>query len=226
MAETEESSEPERLSLAVFASGSGSNFQAILDAIQHDGLPARVALCVSNRPEAGVLKKAESSGVATAVLNPAQFRTEAEYCEKLLRTLEENGVNFIALAGYLRIIPSAIVRAFHGRMLNIHPALLPAFGGKGMYGRRIHEAVIESGAHWTGVTVHLVDETYDTGPIVLQKPVPVEPDDTADDLAARVLRTEHLLYPRALRLFAEGRVTVHGRRTFIAPASHSIQRTS
>ena len=199
------------LRLAVFASGGGTNFQAILDAVERGTLPLTVALCLSNTPKAGALMRARRHGVSTAILDPCDFETEAAYVAKLMAVLDEHGVNFIVLAGYMRKIPAAVVEAFRGRMLNIHPALLPSFGGKGLYGRRVHEAVLAYGARWTGVTVHLVDEEYDTGPIVLQEPVPVLADDTPETLAERVLRIEHRLYPQALRLFAEGRVSVEGR---------------
>ena len=197
--------------LAVFASGGGTNFQAILDAVENGTLPLTVALCLSNTPKAAALARAERHDVPTAVLDPRDFETETPYAEALMQVLGEHEVNFIALAGYLRKIPAAVVSAFRGRMVNIHPALLPAFGGKGLYGRRVHEAVLAYGVRWTGATVHLVDEEYDTGPIVLQEPAPVMPGDTPDSLAARVLRVEHRLYPQALRLFAEGRVRIEGR---------------
>ena len=212
------------LRLAVFASGGGSNFQAMLDAVEGGTLPLTVALCLSNTPKAGALARAERHGVPTAVLNPRDFETEASYVDALMGVLDEHAVNFIALAGYMRKIPAAVVAAFRGRMLNIHPALLPAFGGKGLYGRRVHDAVLAYGVRWSGATVHLVDEEYDTGPIVLQEPVPVLPDDTAATLAERILRVEHRLYPQALRLFAEGRVTVDGRIVRIeeTPAEPSV----
>lgn len=197
--------------IAVFASGGGSNFQSMLDAVAQGNLSARVVLCLSNTAKAGALVRAERHDVATVVLNPNDFESEAIYADALTEVLDRHAVNFIALAGYLRKVPSKVVEAYRGRMLNIHPALLPAFGGHGLYGRRVHEAVLAYGARWTGATVHLVDEEYDTGPIVLQEPVPVMPDDTPETLAARVLRVEHRLYPQALRLFAEGRVTVDGR---------------
>ena len=207
--------------LAVFASGGGTNFQAILDAVENGTLPLTVALCLSNTPKAGALARAERHEVPTAVLDPRDFETETPYVEALMQVLGEHEVNFIALAGYLRKIPAAVVSAFRGRMVNIHPALLPAFGGKGLYGRRVHEAVLAYGVRWSGATVHLVDEEYDTGPIVLQEPAPVMPGDTPDSLAARVLRVEHRLYPQALRLFAEGRVRSEGRVVRIeeAPAA-------
>ena len=199
------------LRLAVFASGGGSNFQAILDAVERGTLPLTVALCLSNTPKAGALARARRYGVPTAVLDSRDFETESTYVAALMDVLGEHAVNFIALAGYMRKIPAAVVDAFGERILNIHPALLPSFGGKGLYGRRVHEAVLAYGARWTGATVHLVDQEYDTGPIVLQEPVPVLPGDTPETLAARVLRIEHRLYPQALRLFAEGRVSVEGR---------------
>lgn len=206
--------------LAVFASGGGSNFQSILDAIDSGTLPATVVLCVSNTPKAGALVRAERHDVATAILDPRSFDTEDAYTPALTKVLEDHAVNFIALAGYLRKIPASVVNAYRGRMLNIHPALLPSFGGHGLYGRRVHEAVLAYGARWSGATIHLVDEEYDTGPIVLQEPVPVLPDDTPETLAARVLRVEHRLYPQALRLFAEGRITLEGRIVHVHDLEH------
>jgi phosphoribosylglycinamide formyltransferase-1 len=150
------------------------------------------------------------------VLDPSSFDAEASYIAALMDTLDEHAVNFIALAGYMRKIPDAVVHAFRGRMLNIHPALLPAFGGPGMYGRRVHEAVLQHGVRWTGATVHLVDEEFDAGPIVLQEPVPVYQTDTPQTLADRVLEVEHKIYPEALRLFAEGRVSFDGRRVLFS----------
>lgn len=204
------------LRLAVFASGGGTNFQSMLDAIDAGRLDASVALCVSNTASAGALDRAEAHDIPTAVLDTKTFDAAA-YARTVLDTLAGHDVTFIALAGYLRKIPAAVVDAFRGRMVNIHPALLPAFGGKGMYGRRVHEAVIDYGVQWTGATVHLVDEQYDTGPIVLQRPVPVRFDDTPDTLAARVLKVEHAIYPEALQLFAENRVRLDGRRVQILP---------
>lgn len=205
------------MNIAVFASGGGSNFQSMIDAIDRGDLPARIGLCVSNRTEAGALERARRHDIPTAVLDPRSFEGEAEYVDALTAVLDDQQINFIALAGYLRKIPAAIVDAYRGRITNIHPALLPAFGGKGMYGMHVHRAVIEHGARWSGVTVHLVDETYDTGPIVLQQPVPVYPDDTPDALADRVLAVEHRLYPEALRLFAEDRIRIDGRTVHIEP---------
>lgn len=204
------SSTPE-LRIGVFASGGGSNFTAIVEASRSGKLDADIVLCVSNRRDAGVLARAHDLGIPTIVLRPEDFESESEYVERLVAELEAYDIQLIALAGYLKKIPSEVVGRFRHRIVNIHPALLPAFGGRGMYGRRVHEAVLEHGVRWTGVTIHLVDEEYDTGPIILQEPIPVNPGDTAETLAARVLDVEHRLYPEALQLFATGRVSVSGR---------------
>ena len=203
------------LRLAVFASGSGSNFGAMLKAIDAGKLDAEPVLLLTDRPAIGAIDKAEARNIPVAILPPARFEDERAFTETLLNTLTDHGADFVALAGYLKRIPESVVDAFKQRMLNIHPALLPSFGGKGMYGPRIHEAVLEHGCRVTGVTVHLVDPGYDTGPIVLQEPVAVRQDDTPRSLAARVLQLEHRLYPEALQLFAEGRVAVDGRRVMI-----------
>lgn len=209
--------------LAVFASGGGSNFQSILDAIDGGDLAAQVVLLITDRDDAGALDRARAHDVPTRVIDPRRME-EADYSQALRDALREQDVTFIALAGFLKKIPSDVVVAFRHRMLNIHPALLPAFGGRGMYGRRVHQAVIDHGVRWSGATVHLVDEEYDTGPIVLQEPVPVLPGDTAEALAARVLDVEHRLYPAALRLFAQHRVRIEGRTVLIADAATATAR--
>jgi phosphoribosylglycinamide formyltransferase-1 len=203
------------LRLAIFASGRGTNFQAILDAIAARRLQAQVVLYVSNRPDAGALQIARSARIPAAVIEERQFVEAADYERTLLEHMAKHEVNFIALAGFMRKIPAGVVRQFRHRIVNIHPALLPSFGGKGMYGHRVHAAVLEYGCKVTGVTVHLVDEEYDTGPPILQRCVPVLDDDTPESLAVRVLEVEHQLYPEALQLFAEDRVRIYGRRVHI-----------
>ena len=197
------------LPVAVFASGSGSNLQAILD--HHSELaapPWRVALVISDQREAKALERARHAGVAARILSVAG-RPAAAVAAEMLDLLHASGIEFVALAGYLRLVPAEVVGAFRERIVNIHPALLPAFGGKGMYGMRVHEAVLASGARVTGPTVHLVDEEYDRGPVLAQWPVPVLAGDSARLLAARVLRVEHVLYPRVVdhwgRALAENR---------------------
>lgn len=171
--------------VAVLASGGGTNLQALLDALT--GSLARVALVLSDRPQAGALERARRAGVPAAAL-----RDPADAAE-LLAALAD--ADLVVLAGYLKLVPPAVVARLRWRMINIHPALLPAFGGPGMYGRRVHEAVLASGAAVSGATVHYVDEQYDRGPIIAEARVPVRPDDTPEALAARVLEAEHRLLP-------------------------------
>ncbi|MGH7468433.1 MAG: phosphoribosylglycinamide formyltransferase [Longimicrobiales bacterium] len=190
------------LRLAVFASGSGTNLQALLDRFHgRADSPVRLVLVVSDRVRAGALERARKAGIE-AVVVPVAGRPIDYVARELLAALESADVDLIVLAGYLRLVPPAVVRHYRQRIINIHPALLPAFGGQGMFGLRVHRAVIESGATVTGVTVHMVDEQYDEGRIIAQWPVPVLPGDSAESLANRVLRVEHLLYPAAVEALA------------------------
>jgi phosphoribosylglycinamide formyltransferase-1 len=204
-----------KLQLGVFASGRGSNFEAILEAIREGNLNANPKLLLTNNPEAGALSIAQKFKVSTAVISKSEFESRDEFIRTMISTLEEHGVEFIVLAGYMKKIPPEVINAYRNHIVNIHPALLPSFGGKGMYGHHVHEAVIARGCKVTGVTVHIVDEVYDRGPIVMQRCVPVEDGDTPESLAARVLKVEHILYAEALQLFAEGRVEVKDQRTII-----------
>ncbi|MDZ7315214.1 MAG: phosphoribosylglycinamide formyltransferase [candidate division KSB1 bacterium] len=207
----------EPLRLAVLASGRGSNLQAILDHIRKGTLDARVVAVISNNGNAGALEIARAEGIPAHHWSRRQFDSDEEYEETGLRLLQECGAELVVLAGYMKIVPERIVRAFQHRILNIHPALLPAFGGKGMYGHFVHQAVIDYGCKVTGVTVHLVDAEYDTGPPVLQRCVPVMDDDDAETLAARVLKVEHEIYSEAIQLFAKDRIRIEGRRVKILP---------
>jgi phosphoribosylglycinamide formyltransferase-1 len=203
------------MQLGVFASGKGSNFSAILKSIDGGLLRAEVRLLVSNNRDAGALETAGNRGIPAEAISSRDYDSRSLFVEGLTGLLSGHGVDFIALAGYMKKIPPEVVAAYPGRICNIHPALLPSFGGQGMYGHHVHEAVLAHGCKVTGATVHLVDEKYDCGPIVLQQCVPVLDDDTPDTLAARVLEVEHSLYPRALALFADGRIRIEGRRVFI-----------
>ncbi len=192
---------------AAFASGGGTNLQALLD--HRPAEPCwRIGLLVADREGIGALERARRAGVPTRVIH-TRGRSHAEVAAETLATLEEHGVQVLFLAGYVKIVPPEVVSRFRRRILNIHPALLPGFGGKGMWGHHVHEAVLASGTRLSGPTVHFVDEEYDRGSIVAQWPVPVLPGDTPDTLAARVLQVEHRLYPltadHVCRALAEGR---------------------
>lgn len=189
--------------IAVLASGGGSNLQAILDHLDALG-PKRagdVVLVASNRRDAGALERAERRTIATAVLTDPG----PSALDELLTSHE---IDLVALAGYIRLVPPEIVVKYDGRIVNVHPGLLPAFGGPGMYGQRVHRAVLDAGVRVTGVTVHFVNEQYDRGKIIAQWPVPVFATDDAGTLAARVLRVEHLVYPRVVQGVASGRLSL------------------
>lgn len=184
--------------LAVLASGRGSNLQAIIEHFENVARErvANVVLVASNRPDSPVLIRAATASIDIATFDAADDGTE------LLALLHKFRIDLVVLAGYLKRIQISVIREYAGRIVNIHPALLPAFGGEGMYGARVHEAVIASGAKETGATVHLVDDEYDRGPIVAQWRIPVEPSDTPASLAARVLNVEHIVYPRTIEMIA------------------------
>lgn len=197
--------------VAVAVSGRGSNLEALLRALGPDAA-ARVVLVLSNRADAGALSSAATHGVPAEVL--ADPANAAEWLDRL----ERFGVDLLVLAGYLKLVPAEVIARYRGRIVNIHPALLPGFGGPGMYGRRVHEAVLASGARESGATVHLVDEEYDRGAVLARARVPVLPGDTPDRLAARVLEAEHRLLPAVILAAAAA-----GRPVPIPPAveSHS-----
>ena len=201
--------------IAVLASGGGSNLQAILDYFeaQGDARAAKVALVASDKATAGALDRARRHGVPALSLDATQRNAG------LATILRDHAIDVIALAGYLRFVPAAVTREWRGHIVNVHPSLLPSFGGAGMYGIRVHEAVIAAGVRVTGVTVHFVDEEYDRGPIIAQWPVPVLPDDTPDVLASRVLAAEHALYPATLDAVARGHVTLGADGRVAGPAT-------
>ncbi len=185
-----------RTRIAAFVSGGGSNFIALDDfqKVRGSAAAGEVVLVVSNRPACVALTRAVERGIATAVL--ASPRDGAA----LLAVLQAHAIEVLVLAGYLAFVPDVVTRAYRGRIVNVHPSLLPAFGGPGMYGRHVHEAVLAAGARISGATVHFVDEVYDRGTIVAQWPVPVFEEDSPESLAARVLRVEHALLPRVVEL--------------------------
>lgn len=180
-------SQPVRV--AVLVSGGGTNLQALLDTLKNSSV-ARITRVISNRPQAGALERARRASVPTVMLRDPGDAAE------LLAGLDD--AQLVVLAGYLKLVPKSVVSRFRGRMINIHPALLPDFGGPGMYGHHVHEAVLASGARESGVTVHFVDEEFDRGEIIAQERVPVRPNDTPETLAARVLEAEHRLLPKVV----------------------------
>jgi len=202
--------------VGVLASGNGTNLQAILDASQAPkSIGARVAVVISNEPQAFALERARKMGVDAVVVNHRDFDTRERFEEKLIEELDSREVGLVCLAGFMRILTPLFVRHYQGRMMNIHPALLPLFGGKGFYGDKVHRAALESGMKFSGCTVHFVTEETDGGPIILQAAVPILDDDTAETLAGRIHKKEHEIYPEAVKLFAEGRLEVAGKRVRI-----------
>ena len=188
------------VNITVFASGRGSNFQAVHQALLAEpDIPARIALCVSNNPSPGAFEYAKEHGIATHRLSPKMFPDDPDTYQRTLRSLlKEYGTDLILLAGYMRKLPPEVVADYRGRILNVHPGLLPDFGGQGMYGMNVHRAVLEAGKTESGPTVHLADEDYDTGPIIASCKVPVKADDTPESLAERVLHAEHELLPKVV----------------------------
>ena len=203
-----------KLNLVVLASGGGTNLQSIIDSIEAGRLDAQIRAVISNNSKAFCLERARKHNIAAVHLSHKMFETKDEFDEKLLSVLRENETDLVILAGYMKILSPTVVRAYKNKILNIHPGLLPHFGGKGMYGIHVHEAVLKSGMKVSGVSVHIVDEIYDHGAIVLQKCVPVEDDDTPQSLAERVLKVEHQLYSEAIQLFAEDKIEIRDNRVY------------
>ncbi len=203
------------LRLAVLISGSGRTLKNLIDLAEQGELPIEVVLVVSSTPKAGGLQHATKAGIATQVIERSGFESDSSYGDAVFAACRDAGVDYVAMAGFLKLAP--VPEGFEGRVLNIHPALLPAFGGRGMYGGRVHQAVLDHGVKVTGCTVHFVDNEYDRGPIIWQQPVPVFDDDTAETLADRVFETELDAYPHVLRLLAEGRLKLEGRVVKLVP---------
>lgn len=201
--------------LAVLASGSGTNLQSIIDAIKKKKLKAEIRIVISNNSDAYALVRARKNKIKALHLSHKQFSTPQEFDRKLIAILKAEEIDLVVLAGYMKKLAPQVVRAFRNKIINIHPAPLPQFGGGGMYGIHVHEAVINSGAKVTAVTVHLVDEKYDHGPILFQKEIPVKENDTPESLQKRVLKIEHQVYPYVIGLFAENKILIKGRKVYI-----------
>jgi phosphoribosylglycinamide formyltransferase 1 len=205
------------LKLAVLISGSGRTLKNFIDLVAEDQLPVDIRLVVSSSSKAGGLKYAEEAGIPRLIISRGDYPKgqagDTEYGNAVFVACRDAGVDYVMMAGFLKLAP--VPADFAGRVVNIHPALLPAFGGPGMYGDRVHQAVLDAGVKVTGCTVHFVDNEYDAGPIIWQQPVPVFDDDTADTLAKRVFEVEKEAYPHVLKMLAAGRVKLDGRRVTI-----------
>jgi phosphoribosylglycinamide formyltransferase 1 len=209
-----------KLRLGVLASGRGSNFQSIIDAIDNKSLKAEIVLLITDNPAAFAIERARKHGIEYLIVQPKEIISRDVFYEKVSRELEARGVDLVILAGFMRIIGKPLIEAFPSRIMNIHPALLPAFPG--LHGQK---QALEHGVKISGCTVHFVDEGMDTGPIIIQAAVPVYSGDTEEILSERILALEHKIYPEAIRLFSEGRIAVEGRTVKIkenVPSEQSV----
>jgi phosphoribosylglycinamide formyltransferase-1 len=198
------------INLGVLVSGNGTNLQAIIDAMERGILDSKIGVVISNNPGAFAIERARRQNIPTEIVSNKTFTEKEDYDRRLVGILKDHSVDLVILAGFMRIITHVLINAFPMRIMNIHPALLPAFSGL-----NVQKKALEYGVKFSGATVHFVDEGIDTGPVIIQAVVPVYDDDTEETLAARILREEHRIYPQAIKLFAEGRLEVKGRRVTI-----------
>jgi phosphoribosylglycinamide formyltransferase 1 len=205
-----EDSMAREISLGVLISGNGTNLQSIIDAIEGRRLDARIELVLSNNAQAQGLSRAKKHNIRTAVIDHKAFASREAYDEKMIELLQNHGVELVVLAGFMRLLSPLFVKTYSNRIMNVHPALLPAFPGLG-----VQKKALEHGVRFSGCTVHFVNDQCDEGPIIIQAAVPVFADDTEETLAARILSQEHRIYPRAIQLFAEGRLRIVGRRVLV-----------
>ncbi|HEY7557632.1 MAG TPA: phosphoribosylglycinamide formyltransferase [Candidatus Binatia bacterium] len=199
------------LPIGVLISGGGTNLQAIIDAIEARRLDAVIKVVLSNRADAYGLARAQNHGIATAILDHKKYPSREDYDRAAVDLLRAHGVELVVLAGFMRLLSPVFVKAYSNRIMNIHPALLPSFPGL-----HVQRKALEHGVRFSGCTVHFVNEECDEGPIIIQAVVPVFADDTEETLAARILKEEHRIYPRAIQLYAEGRLRVDGRRVIVS----------
>jgi phosphoribosylglycinamide formyltransferase-1 len=200
-----------QVSIGVLISGSGTNLQAIIDAIEAKRLDATIKLVLSNKAHAHGLSRARSHGIPTEVLDHKSYASREAYDQAMVDLLRDRGVELIALAGFMRLLSPPFIKAYANRIMNIHPALLPSFPGL-----QVQKKAVEHGVRFSGCTVHFVNEECDQGPIIIQAVVPVFSDDTEQSLAARILEQEHRIYPRAIQLYAEGRLRIDGRKVIVS----------
>jgi phosphoribosylglycinamide formyltransferase-1 len=199
-----------KVGIGVLVSGSGSNLQSIIDHIEAGTLDAEIRVVLSNNPEAYALERCRKHRIPSVFIDHRQFDYRENYDRKMVAILESSGVELVVMAGFMRILSPEFFRAFHRRVINIHPALLPAFPGL-----HVQQKAVEYGVKFAGCTVHFADEGIDTGPVIIQSVVPVYEDDTPDTLSARILKEEHRIYPQAIQYYAEGRIVVEGRKVLI-----------
>jgi phosphoribosylglycinamide formyltransferase-1 len=199
-----------RLKIGVLVSGGGSNLQSIIDGIEAGTLNAEIRVTISNRPDAYALVRCETHGIPGVVIRHESFRTREDFDRRMLEILQSHEVELVVMAGFMRVLTPIFLKAFPMRIMNIHPALLPAFPGT-----HVQQQALDYGVKFSGCTVHFADEGIDTGPIIIQAVVPVLPEDSAETLAARILREEHRIYPQAIQLYAEGKIFVSGRKVIV-----------
>lgn len=201
--------------LGVLISGGGTNLQAIIDHIDHGNIHGKIELIISNKRDAYGLIRGKEAGIESLYINPKDFENDEQYNLRLIREFKDRNVDMVVLAGYLKILSGEFIREFKNRIINIHPSLIPSFCGDGYYGEKVHRAVIDYGCKLTGATVHIVDEGTDTGPIILQRSVEVEEDETVQSLQGKVLKIEHQLLVKAIKLYCDNRISVEGRHVKI-----------
>jgi phosphoribosylglycinamide formyltransferase-1 len=203
--------------IGVLISGGGTNLQALIDNIHNQY--GEIVLVLSNNQKAYGLERAKKGDIETLVIDGEDCKDIQEFNSRMIHAFQEKEVELVVLAGFMKILTPEFVETFENRLINIHPSLIPSFCGKGFYGMKVHEAVVEYGTKLSGATVHFVNEEPDAGPIIIQEAVKVFPEDTAEELQKRVLKTEHKILPEAIRAFCEGRIKVEGRKVYVKTIS-------
>lgn len=201
--------------IGVLISGGGTNLQAIIDNIKAGNINGKIQLVISNRKDAYGLVRSEEAGIENMYINPSDFSSNEDFNLKLIQEFKKRQVDLVILAGFLKVLTKDFISAYSGKIINIHPSLIPSFCGKSYYGSKVHEEVIKYGVKYTGATAHFVDEGTDTGPIILQEVVPVDRDDTVDTLQKKVLHVEHKILIQAIKLCCDNRISLDGRKVII-----------
>lgn len=203
------------VNIGVLISGGGTNLQSLIDKIKEGDINGSIKVVISNKKDAYGLVRAEHEGIESLYINRKEYDSDEEYNRRILKEFKKREVELVVLAGYLKVLSKELVEEYRGRIINIHPSLIPSFCGKGYYGEKVHQSVLEYGAKITGATVHFVDEGTDTGQIILQEAVEVKDDDTVETLKNRVLEVEHKILPRAIKLYCDRKIKIDGRKVVI-----------